>query len=113
MKLAVGDLVIVGRRSGVNGAGARAVVVESYILTETRTRTGLRCSPYARPGWTLLFEDGRADGFSPGDCTLFAVARVGHCPEVAGYVFRSMTHLQADYRAGFFAPALAKASVSR
>lgn len=98
MKLAVGDLVVVGRRSGVNAAGARAVVVEAYTLTER----GL-----ARPGWTLLFEDGRADGFSPGDCTLFEVRRVGHCAAVAGYVFRSMTHLAADYRAGFFGPAWA------
>lgn len=104
MKLSVGDLVTVDRRSGVNAAGARAVVVEAYTLMEREHRDAKRAP---RPGWMLLFEDGRADGFSPGDCTLFEVRRVGHCAAVAGYVFRSMTRLAADYRAGFFGPAWA------
>ncbi len=89
---AVGDLVIVHRASGVNEADARAVVVEAYTLSN-------------RPGWTLLFPDGRADGFSPHDCDLFAVERIGHVPTLSRYRFRGMGHLHQDWRAGVFNPA--------
>ena len=95
--LAVGDLVMVVQPSGVNGPYARAVVVERYELAE-------------RPGWTLLFEDGRFNGFSPLDCETFNVVRLGHLCALETYRFRSATHLTRDWRAGVFAAAWPKAN---
>lgn len=92
--LTVGDVVVVEHASGVNDAHARAVVVEAYTLCR-------------RPGWTLLFADGRLDGFSPDDCTLFGVQPIGHVADIAGYQFRSVTHLARDWRDGRFAAAWA------
>ena len=89
LRFCVGDVVTVARASGVNNANARAVVVEVYELER-------------RAGWMLLFEDGRADGFSPDDCLIFDVQHVSHEPSLAGYVFRSMTHLARDFRQGVF-----------
>lgn len=87
--LIVGDVVIVGRASGVNPANAIAVVVEVYELE-------------GRPGSMLLFEHGAADGFSPADCELFEVRYLGHEPRLAGYQFVSMIRLSRDWRAGLF-----------
>lgn len=86
----VGDLVRVARQTGVNEAQARAVIVECYQLE-------------GRPGWALLFADGQHDGFSPRDCDLFGVEKIGHEPSVADYQFRSAMRLLADWRAGRFA----------
>jgi hypothetical protein len=91
--LRVGDLVDVGRASGINPANARGVVVEHYWLKEHGV---------ARDGWTLLFENGGADGFSPQDCALFNVRKVGHEPQLADYRFISMTRLARDVRDGVF-----------
>ena len=89
----VGDLVLVGRPSGVNAANACAIVVEHYRLNERGVE---------RDGWTLLFEDGRADGFSPRDCELFQVRKVGHEPRLSAYRFVSMPVLAKDFRGGVF-----------
>jgi hypothetical protein len=93
--LQVGDVVSVGRACLNNPAHVRAVVIEVYAL---------RVGPTSeRPGWTLLFPSGAADGFSPGDCDLFAVRYLEHDGQVAGYHFLSMIQLQRDVRAGRFA----------
>jgi hypothetical protein len=89
MKLTVGDIVTVGRRCLSNPAGARAVVIEEYELA-------------GRPGWSLLFENGAYDGFSPSDLELFEVAHVGHEPRLDGYEFTAATRLFQDYRRGLF-----------
>lgn len=89
-QLIVGDVVVVERATGVNDAHARAVVVERYVLGN-------------RPGWTLLFNDGQHDGFSPDDCAICGVRRVGHEPSVADYVFRSALQLLFDFERGRFA----------
>jgi hypothetical protein len=88
--LCVGDLVRVGKASGVNPVGARAVVVEAYTIGD-------------RSGWALLFADGQHDGFSPEDLDLFEVVKIGHEPSVADYQFTSAVRLLADWRAGRFA----------
>jgi hypothetical protein len=89
-RMQVGDLVIVGRASGVNASLALGVVVEVYELD-------------GRRGWTILFEDGRHDGFSPEDCALFEVTPIGHNADVASYVFTSAMRLYSDWHAGRFA----------
>lgn len=89
MTLQVGDIVTIGRACLANPEGARAIVVEAYELS-------------GRPGWMLLFENGAADGFSPGDCELFKVALVGHEPRMAGYRFTNTLALGRDWRGGVF-----------
>lgn len=88
--LFVGTVVQVAKASGVNAAGALAVVVEEYRLQ-------------AREGWFLLFEDGRHDGFSPDDCGVFGVTPVLVDTSIADYVFESSPRLVADFQAGRFA----------
>jgi hypothetical protein len=98
--LRVGDLVTVAKASGVNAANARAIVVEAYqMLIHVEGRRTLR------PGWMLLFADGRHDGFSPKDCEFFGVVKIGHAPSVADYQFRNVTQLSRDWHAGRFAEA--------
>ncbi len=94
MTLQVGDIVVVGRRTGINAANARAIVVEHYRLKEAGAE---------RDGWTLLFDNGAADGFSPSDCELLEVQTVGHEAAFASYRFLSMSRLDADFRRGIFA----------
>jgi hypothetical protein len=86
----VGDVLRVARATAVNPANARAVIVELYEL-------------YGRPGWSLLFEDGQHDGFSPRDCEVCGVAKIGHEASVADYQFKSAVRLLADWRDGLFA----------
>jgi hypothetical protein len=58
-----------------------------------------------RPGYSILFEGGRYDGFSPlaVEMLLDVTGRV--CPEVAGYAFGNVTRLARDFEAGRFAAA--------
>ena len=91
--LRVGDVVRVGRSINRLPADSLAVVVEVY----QRDRY-----PDARPGVTLLFSDGFADGFSAEDCALWRCAPVGHVANLAGYVFTSIMTLTEDYRRGLF-----------
>jgi len=88
----VGDVVLVAKRSGVNAAGAVGVVVEQYRLAN-------------RDGWTILFRDGRYDGFSPDDCDLFGVCKFAHAQSIADYQFKNAVRLAYDFEASRFAEA--------
>src|SRR5262245_29195137 len=94
--LTVGDLVRVERACMGNARGSVALVVEQY------DRTGW---PGGGTGIGLLFYSGDYDGFSPADLDAWDVKRIGHVPELAGYVFSSVARLQQHWRAGFFAAA--------
>lgn len=95
--LAVGSLVIARRTTGVCDAGERGVCYEEYTLPDGQ---GGR-----RPGWSVLFEKGRYDGFSPDDVALILEVTGEICREVADYEFQSVMRLMADFRRGHFAPA--------
>jgi hypothetical protein len=68
----VGSLAIATRASGVSDMGERGVCYEVYTLG-------------GRPGYSLLFEQGRYDGFSPEDVTLFLTITGEVCAAVADY----------------------------
>ena len=89
--LQVGSLVKAVRRSGVCDPGERGVVCEAYELA-------------GRPGWSVIFESGRHDGFSPGDVSFFLEVTGEVCDELAGYEFRNVYQLSRDFAAGVFAP---------
>ncbi len=88
----VGGLVIAKRASGVCAAGERGVCYERYQLG-------------GRPGYSIVFQRGGYDGFSPDDVELFLEVTGRVCPEVADYSFTNVTQLDRDFRAGRFAAA--------
>jgi len=90
--LQVGSLVIARRTSGVCAAGERGVCYERYTLD-------------GRPGYGILFQGGRYDGFSPDDMAKFLDVTGQVCPAVAGYRFTNVTQLARDFEAGRFAAA--------
>ena len=92
--LIVGDVVTLARDCMGNAPGVRAVVVELYDRSRYAVDEGL--------GVTLLFPDGRFDGFSPADRSIWGVRYVGHCPEVADYRFLSAVRLTWDFMRGRF-----------
>lgn len=88
----VGSLVIAKRASGVNTAGERGVCYEVYQLG-------------GRPGYSIIFERGRYDGFSPEDVATFLHGTGQVCPAVADYRFANVTQLARDFEQGRFAEA--------
>jgi hypothetical protein len=92
LTLRVGSLVTAQRTTAVCDAGERGVCYERYTLDN-------------RPGWSILFESGRHDGFSPEEVALILEITGEVCPEVADYVFQSVMRLMSDYRRARFAPA--------
>lgn len=88
--LVVGDVVTVGRACMGAPAGARAVVVERYQIGR-------------RVGWTLLFQTGDHDGFSPDDLVAFEVRKVSAVAPLGGYRFLSAGQLRMDHALGMFA----------
>jgi len=85
----VGDLVTVLRPVLDNPAGSLAVVYEIYNIGKG-------------PSPSLIFQNGQYDGFSARDRELFGVMKVGHDATVAGYHFKNVLQLDADFRAGVF-----------
>lgn len=85
----VGSLVIAKRASGVCAAGERGVCYELYTLA-------------SRPGYGILFQGGRHDGFSPEDVELFLDVTGRVCPAVADYAFTNVTRLARDFQEGRF-----------
>ena len=90
--IVVGSLVIAKRASGVCDAGERGVCYEVYQLG-------------GRPGYGILFERGRYDGFSPEDVKTFLHVTGRVCPGVADYRFANVTRLARDFEQGRFAEA--------
>ena len=91
--LQVGSLVMAKKASGVCDRGERGVVYEAYELG-------------ARPGWSVIFQSGRHDGFSPCDVDFFLDLTGEVCKELTSYTFENVTRLAADFGRGHFAPAL-------
>ena len=91
-RIKVGSLVIAKRASGVNAAGARGVCYEVYQLG-------------GRHGYSIIFERGRYDGFSPEEANTFLHITGQHCPDVADYHFSNVTRLKRDFDEGHFAAA--------
>ena len=92
-ELRVGSLVVAKKLSGVCDPGERGVVYEAYELGR-------------RPGWSVIFQSGRHDGFSPCDIDFFLDVTGEVSEELTGYAFENVTRLAADFGRGHFAPAL-------
>lgn len=80
------------RDSGVCRAGEHGVCYEVYTIG-------------GRPGWSILFERGGYDGFSPSDVFRFLDITGKICAEVACYEFTNVNRLTRDYSEGRFADA--------
>jgi len=91
-RIQVGSQVIAKRASGVNASGERGVCYEVYQLG-------------GRPGYSIIFERGGYDGFSPQDVEMFLHVTGQHCPAVADYDFSNVTRLKRDFDEGRFAAA--------
>lgn len=91
-ELRVGSLVVAKKIGGVCDRGERGVVYETYELGQ-------------RPGWSIIFQRGRHDGFSPCevDCFLDVIDEV--CEELSGYTFENVPRLVDDFGRGAFASA--------
>ena len=92
-QLTVGSLVTAKKASGVSDPGERAVVYETYELGK-------------RPGWSVIFQSGRRDGFSPCDTDFFLDASGDFCEKLSGYTFENVIRLVDHFGRGDFAPAL-------
>jgi hypothetical protein len=92
-ELRVGSLVAAKKVSGVCDLGERGVVYEAYELGK-------------RPGWSVIFQSGRHDGFSPCDMDFFLDITGEVCEELSGYTFENVLRLVDDFGRGDFAPAL-------
>ena len=92
-QLRVGSLVVAKKASGVCDLGERGVVYEVYELGK-------------RPGWSVIFQSGRHDGFSPCDVDFFLDVTGEVCEELSDYTFENVLRLVDDFGRGTFAPAL-------
>ena len=92
-QLRIGSLVLAKKASGVCDRGERGVVYETYELGR-------------RPGWSVIFQSGRHDGFSPCDVDFFLDVTGEVSEELTGYTFENVIRLAADFGRGHFAPAL-------
>ena len=92
-ELRVGSLVVAKKASGVCDRGERGVVYEAYELGK-------------HPGWSVIFQSGRHDGFSPCDVDFFLDVTGEASKELTGSAFKNVTRLAADFGRGHFAPAL-------
>ena len=95
--LRVGSLVVAKKGSGVCDPQERGIVYERYELA-------------GRPGWSVIFQSGRHDGFSPCDVDFFLDVTDELCEELSGYTFRDVGRLADDFARGVFEPALGKAA---
>src|SRR5215831_9937940 len=83
------------------------VIQVGSLAIATRER-GVCYEVYAlggRPGYSFLFAQGRYDGFSPEDVTLFLTITGEVCAAVADSQFFNVTRLSRDFAQGRFAPA--------
>ena len=81
------------KASGVCNPGDRGVVYDRYELGD-------------RPGWSVIFQSGLHDGFSPCDVDFFLDVSGEVCEELTGYTFQNVLRLMDDFDRGDFSPAL-------
>ena len=91
--LRVGSLVVAKKASGVCNPEERGVVYEAYEMGK-------------RPGWSVIFQSGRHDGFSPCEVDFFLDVSGEVCEELSGYTFENVPRLVEHFGRGDFAPAL-------
>ena len=92
-QLRVGSLVVAKKASGVCDPGERGVIYEAYELGK-------------RPGWSVIYQNGRHDGFSPCDVDFFLDVSGDVCEELSGYTFENVPPPVDHFSRGDFAPAL-------
>jgi hypothetical protein len=90
--LQIGGLVTAKLTTGVCEKGEKGVCYEVYQIGN-------------RPGYSVIFERGGYDGFSPGDVALMLQPIGKLLPELANYQFQNVGILQRDFEQGRFAPA--------
>ena len=74
-------------------SGKRGVVYEAYELGK-------------RPGRSVIFQNGRHDGFSPCEVDFFLDVSGDVCEELSGYAFENVPRLVDHFGRGDFALAL-------
>ena len=74
-QLRIGSLVVAKKASEVCDPGERGVVYEAYELGK-------------QPRWSVIFQGGRHDGFSPCDVDSFLDVSGEVCEELNGYRLR-------------------------
>ena len=90
--LQVGSLVVAKRDSGVCREGERGVCYELYELGR-------------RPGYSIIFERGGHDGFSPQDVEMFLEVTGVVLPSIEDFEFRNVMQLRRAFERGRFAEA--------
>ena len=98
-RLAVGSVVIAKRDTGVCAFGEAGVCYETYELD-------------GRAGWSIIFQGGRYDGFSPVEAAAMLHVTGRQAANLYGYCFQNVRQLAKDYQAGKFAEAFALAGVA-
>lgn len=86
-----GSPVVAKKTSGVCDRGERGVVYEAYELGKP-------------PGWSVIFQNGRHDGFSPSNVDFFLDVIEEVCEDLTSYKFENVLRLVDDFGRGAFAP---------
>ena len=92
-ELRIGSVVVTKRAEGIGDQGERGVVYEAY---ESR----------GHPGWSVIFQSGRHEGFSLCDVDFFLEVTGEVCEELTGYTFENVVRLALDFAHGAFMQAL-------
>ena len=90
--LQVGSLVVTKRDSGVCREGERGVCYEMYELGR-------------RPGYSIIFERGGYDGFSPQDVEMFLEVTGVVLGSIEDFEFQNVMQLRRAFERGRFAEA--------
>ncbi|OUX84031.1 MAG: hypothetical protein CBB95_17760 [Alteromonas sp. TMED35] len=89
----IGTVITVDTECVGNPVGAKGVVFEHYTIGD-------------RPGLSVLFENGRYDGFSEFCLEVIGVNTITTTRYLQNYEFVSVLQLQEDFERGFFDAAL-------
>jgi len=89
----IGTVITIGAECVGNPVGAKGVVFEHYTIGGT-------------PGLSVIFENGRYDGFGEFCVEAFGLRKVTTTRYLQNYEFISVLQLQDDFERGFFDAAL-------
>lgn len=89
----IGTVITIGTECVGNPVGAKGVVFEHYTIGGT-------------PGLSVIFENGRYDGFGEFCVEAFGLRKVTTTRYLQNYEFISVLQLQDDFERGFFDAAL-------